>query len=156
MIDPTHDQTIAAFDEARQMVDTFDSVPIQKTPITSRVISRWLRGLPEGGQFDHSFPKNFDQHEWTTCGHLPEPRLCYGLANRPGRLMCADCFLAEAQLSDTSCDWCGVSREQDARTTLYPAIYAIGPAIVLLMLCDNHLVQGDCGAYKAATHLLHT
>lgn len=161
--DPIHDQAMAAFAEAVRQTETLPgAVDIKKTPITTRVLSKWARGGPfEHGVVMHNLGLLPDGRwgssvDWTSCGHLPTPQLCYGLGNWPGHLMCADCLATNAELSENDCDWCGASPQVDDRVTLYPAVYPIGPAIVLFALCDDHIVQGDCGAYKGVTLPRHT
>ncbi|GAA1203187.1 hypothetical protein [Pseudonocardia alaniniphila] len=145
MTTPTDDQTMAAFDEAARTVSAAPSVRVERTPVTNRVIQKWLLG----GKFKYgpvNRPSEDDKHgrmggsvDWTSCRHLPTPQLCFGLAALPGHLMCADCFLAAAAESPNSCDWC----DKFVETDLYPAIYPVGPAIVLMLLCHEHVVGED-------------
>ena len=140
--DPIHDQALAAFDEAARTVQAVPSVPVERTPITSRVLAKWARGLAPGQEYDrHSVARNADeQHDWTSCGHLEAAQQCFGLAHLPGHLMCGPCWLAAAERSEDACDWCGLTRKPD--TTIWPAMYAIGPCVVLLMVCDHHIGRG--------------
>lgn len=137
--DPVHDQGLAAFDEAARTVQAVPSVPVRKTPITSRVLSKWALGLAEGQDFYYGLLRSDEQHDWTSCGHLESAQVCFGLASLPGHLMCGSCWLAAAERTEDACDWCGGHADN---TTVWPAVYAIGPAVVLLMVCDHHLGRG--------------
>jgi len=146
--DPIHDQVLAAFDEAARAVKAVPSVGVAKTPITSRVLSKWARG----GPFQHglvSRPVAQDEHgrqggsvDWTCCSHVAAtPQLCFGMSHLPGHLLCAACWLTAAADSEDACDWCGVGPTEEV--DLYPAIYPIGPALVLLTLCHEHVTTPD-------------
>lgn len=117
--DPIHDQAFAAFDEAHRLTGTLPgAVSVEKIPTSSRVLSAWFNG-----------------GVWTSCGHLPTPQVCFGLAHLHGYLMCADCLTANAELADNSCDWCHGSPPQ-----IFPIAFSIGPAVVIGAMCHNHLV----------------
>lgn len=135
-----HDQALAAFDEAARTVKAIPSAGVKRTPITGRILTKWALGLGDGQEFYYGLLRSDVQHEWTSCGHLEAAQQCFGLATLPGHLMCGPCWLTAAERSPSSCDWCaGVADEE---VTVWPAIYAIGPAVVLLMVCDHHLGRG--------------
>lgn len=138
--DPMHDQALAALNEAARLIRSAPSAPVKWTPIMSRVIYRWI------GKED----------DWTSCGHVDTPQVCLGLGNWPGYLMCGDCLIANAELSNNDCDWCGADPQVDDRVTLHGTVYPIGPAIVIFVFCDRHITEPDCGAYKSATQPPHT
>lgn len=129
-----HDQALAALDEAARLVRSAPTVPVKRTPIINRVLFPWL-----------------NDGDWTSCGHVDTPQVCFGLGNWPGHLMCGDCLIVNAELCENKCDYCSANPAVDDRVTLYPATHPIGPAIVIFVFCDGHIVQGDCGAYKGAT-----
>lgn len=139
--DPMHDQALAAMDEAARLIRSAPSAPVKWTPILSRVVHRWI-GKTEA--------------DWTSCGHVDAPQVCLGLGNWPGHLMCGSCLIANAELSNNECDWCGACPQVDDRVTLHGTLYPIGLAIVIFVFCDRDIIQPDCGAYKAATQSLHT
>lgn len=135
--DPMHDQALAALDEAARLVASVPGDDVKRSPITSRVLAKWFRG----GPFAHGLVW-YDPEAapiWTSCGHVDTPQLCFGLGNWPGHLMCGSCMIANAELSNNDCDWCGACPQTDDRVTLHPAVYPIGPAIVILALCGDHV-----------------
>ncbi|MCE0764822.1 hypothetical protein LWC35_18195 [Pseudonocardia kujensis] len=137
-----HDQALAAFEEAGRISTAAGDARIPRIPYSSRVLWTWFRGLPEGEIVAPATRPRGPvlEHDWTSCGHLPTPQLCFGMASLPGHLMCSSCWLTAAERSQDACDWCG--SKPSANTTVWPAVYPIGPALVLLMLCDSHIVAG--------------
>jgi len=128
-----HDQALAAFEDARRAIEAMPTVSSKRTPITNRVLGKWARGMLT---FEYGLTRDWELHDWTACPHVSTPQLCYGLAHLPGNLLCAKCFLAEAAAAENRCDWCSATPPVDQ---LYPAVYPIGPALVLTTLCVYHV-----------------
>lgn len=157
--DPATDQTLAAFEEAERTAAAVGDVAVRRTPFSSRVLYQWARGLPDGIETAPNSPSRYAWHDWTSCGHLPTPRLCFGITDLPGHLMCAPCWLEAAEKAPSECDWCGIGPRPDV--TLWSVVNPVGPALVLATLCDYHVVSDsptrttDMGEYVRNTIRTH-
>lgn len=138
--DPIHDQALAAFNEAERLVKSLPGDRVRCTPIMNRVLFRWIG----------------EENTWHSCGHIDNPELCFGLGDLPALLMCANCWITNSELAKNECDWCRTSPQTDKRVVLHPTAYPIGPAIVIILFCDRHIIQPGCGAHEAATQSPHT
>ena len=143
MTSALHDQSLAAFDEAAGVVHRLPGVAVPRNPVINRVMRKWL----QGGPFYYGKLRSLDEHGWTSCGHVPSPALCFGLATMPGYLMCGPCWLHAARQDRDACDFCGRSTD-GAVIDLYPALCAIGPAVVLLVLCQDHVMTESADFWR--------
>lgn len=134
-------EILAVFDQASRSVAAMSTVPLDRTPITHRVIRKWVHGLAEGERFQYGPMGRAEDAIWSDCGHIDYPSLCLGLGDLPGYLMCRDCWMMEISASSDSCDWCGTTRRRGV--DVYPTVCNLGPAVVLIMLCDSHVATPD-------------